>query len=423
MTTRWLSRIAGAALALATFTGAAEAQRIEVMGVGNPQTHALFEQLVAGFREKVPGSTVTYRTGAREGGEGLQALLRTKLVGGALPDVFLYSGNFTRALVDAELVVDVDALIAADPTYTPAAFSPSVRASGVVRDRSYGLGFGISLPVVLFNSELVRKAGGNPDALPADWAGIVDLARKMDGVERGVVGGAIEYDNGGAFSWLFLLQSHGGRMMDETERRLAFAGPEGRAAVDLLRRFGEVGQAKSDMTRDQLRQAFGAGTVGVLVGMSSLITRYETQAAGKFRVLARPFPLAAAGGTIPTAGPIGVILTRDPARQRLAWEFLKFTAGVDGQILIAEEGGYAPMNKAAIDASERLRAIYAARPNAPSYIERLDVATGWYAPPGENSVKIGNVINDHLQQAVTLRQTPDAVVRAMAQDVEKLLGN
>lgn len=422
MASTWLARSFGAALCALVGLQGASAQTIEVMGVGNPQNHGLHQKLIAGFAEQNPGSSLKYRTGPRENGDGLQSLLRSKLVGETLPDVFLYSGNLTRALADAELVVPLDPLIEADTEWKPEAFSASVRSAGEVRGQTYGLGFGISLPVVLFNSELVRRAGADPKALPQDWAGILALARKMDRLDPAIVGGAVEYDNGGAFSWLFLLQSHGGRFMDQAESKVAFAGPEGRAAADLLRSFGELGQARAAMTRDQLRQAFAAGTVGALVGMSSLIPRYESQAAGRFEVIARPVPLASEKGTVPTAGPIGVILARDPAKQRLAYSFLKFTAGTPGQIIVAEDSGYAPINKAAIDASPRLQALLAGRANASSYVERLAVATGWYAPPGTNSVKIGDVINDHLQQIVTLKAEPAPTLDAMAQETSRLLG-
>ena len=47
--------------------------------------------------------------------------------------------------------------------------------------------------------------------------------------------------------------------------------------------------------------------------------------------------------------------------------------------------------------------------------------TAWYAFPGENGLKITDVIKDHLQSVVNQSAKPDAVLTKMSADTQALL--
>ena len=50
------------------------------------------------------------------------------------------------------------------------------------------MAFNASLPIAYVNADLVRKAGGDPDKMPADWAGTLELAKKIRATGGGVNG-------------------------------------------------------------------------------------------------------------------------------------------------------------------------------------------------------------------------------------------
>jgi len=401
------------------FANAASAMELRLSGVGNTDTHKLFNELAKGF--SAGGQhTAKYTAGPREMEEGVQQLLRDSLVGAEMPHIYLYAGNATRLLADRGMAVPLNDMMAAD-VEAMKEISPSVPAGGQVRNKTYGFSFGISMPMVLFNSALVEKAGGNPAALPQDWTGILDLGRKVQALGAPNLGAAIEYDNGAAFSWLYLLQSHGGTMMDTAESKLTFDGPEGLAALNVLQQFGSAGQGKADMTRDQLRQAFGAGTVGILVGMSSLIPRYEQQADGRFKVLAVRMPMRDGGGRLPSSSPIAAILAKDTATQKAAFEFLKFVVSPQGQTIVARESGYEPINAVAVQKSPELRALIERRSYARALLDSLPVSTGWFALPGTGGPKAAKIFNDNLRDVVVGKSTPQVALASMKKDVELVL--
>lgn len=404
-----------AALSCAT---AASAETLEIAS-GSDNVRML-QAIGAAFEAADPGTKVTVPPGPRSYDDLAQDLLRRVTVGQALPDLLVVGSNL-RLYAERGLAIPLDPLLAADPDSEVARATPVVREKGRVGGTVHGAAIGIATPGVRFNSELVAKAGADPGKLPTDWDGILDLAAKIDRLGPPVVGGFFEADNSGSLSLLFLLQSSGGQFMDDGETRLQIDTPEGLAAMKLLKRFGEVGQARAAMTRDQARQAFGAGTIGVFVGTSATLPAAEEAAGGRFKVLTVPLPVKAGSGTIPTSGPVASILTRDPGQQKAALRFIDFALGPTGQRIVAETSGYYPLNERAIDASPELKALLARRPNAPSVLANLRVAGGWYTPPGTQAPRIATIVNEHLLKVVTLKMTPEEAVKSLTRDIAPLV--
>jgi len=65
--------------------------------------------------------------------------------------------------------------------------------------------------------------------------------------------------------------------------------------------------------------------------------------------------------------------------------------------------------------------FYRENPNHLVTFRQADAITGWYAFPGQNALRITDVINDHLQSVVAKRAEPDAVLTRMTADVQALL--
>ncbi|KRQ96297.1 extracellular solute-binding protein [Bradyrhizobium valentinum] len=380
----------------------------------------LLEHIGAAFEIANPGVKVNVPPGPRSYDDLAQDLLRRATIGQPLPDLVVV-GSGQRLYAERSLAVELDPFIAANPELEIARASPVVREKGRVGKAIYGAAIGVATPTILFNSDLVGKAGSDPNNLPTDWDGVLALARKINRLGPPIVGGYIEADGGGAISLLWLLQSNGGSLMNEDETRLQIDTPAGRAAMNVLKGFGEAGQATAAMTRDQARQAFAAGTIGVLAGTSSTIAFAEKAAGNRFKVLAEPFPVKPEGGTIATAGPITSILTKDPERQKLALKFIEFALGPRGQQIVAESSGYYPLNQRSINASPELKSLLAQRPNANAVLSRLDVATGWYAPPGPNAPRIFTIVTDHLLRVVGLKEAPEVAVKALTKEIEPLV--
>jgi multiple sugar transport system substrate-binding protein len=124
---------------------------------------------------------------------------------------------------------------------------------------------------------------------------------------------------------------------------------------------------------------------------------------------------------LPAGGNAVMIFTKDRAKQQAAWEYIKFATGPVGQTLMVKYTGYMPSNEIAIKDPQLLGKFYDENPNHVTSIKQLPVMTSWYAFPGENALKITDVIKDHLQTVVARKQAPEQGVSAMARDVQTLL--
>lgn len=104
------------------------------------------------------------------------------------------------------------------------------------------------MPIICYNTELVRGVGGDHERLPEDWPGIVELDRRIQALGPDIIGGFFEHDVSGNWSFMYLLESLGGRMMAPDETEVAFDGPEGMQALELVAEIGRLGQAEADMS-------------------------------------------------------------------------------------------------------------------------------------------------------------------------------
>lgn len=404
------------AMGLLTGTATAEPVTLEVAHAFGFQreTH---EEIARRFKAEHPDVTVRLRSVAESYEELLQSNLRDA-VAGTVPDVAFHGFNRVSVLSERGLAVPLDDFVAAEPDWAALGYAPRALALAEVAGKPYGLPFAISTPIVFLNGDLVRRAGGDPAAPPGHWPGILQLVERIQGLGGGVAGGWLDWTSGSNWEFVALVESQGGRMMTAGEKAIAFDGHEGREALRILRRFGELGQVA--MSADQAMQAFTAGKLGLYIGSSARTQRLTREIAGRFPLLTGSFPRTA-DGRLPAGGNAGLMLTKNPKEQRAAWAYLKFATGPVGQTIMVERTGYVPGNITVAEDPKLLKPFYDANPNLMTSVRQLPVMSAFFAFPGENSIKLGALIRDHLGTVVNLQATPDAAMAAMVRDAGRLL--
>jgi multiple sugar transport system substrate-binding protein len=83
--------------------------------------------------------------------------------------------------------------------------------------------------------------------------------------------------------------------------------------------------------------------------------------------------------------------------------------------------GYFPANTLPANDPKLLAPFYKANPNHLTAIAQMPVLTGWYAFPGDNGLKITDVIKDHLQDVVSQEVQPAVALTDMSKAVQALL--
>ncbi len=414
-----LSKLLGATLlACAALTAPAYAQQITQQVDTTPSIFAdMFKQLVSTFEAANPDIHVEIDTSQLDQIATIQRTMRQAVVG-ELPDMSFQGFNYLKLLVDDGYLVPLDAMVASDPDWTPAQYSPSVTAVGQVGGKTYGLGIAFAFPIIYYNADLVAEVQDGNKTLPADWDGILAVAKKIQEKHPDVLGAYTRYNS-------FITQGHimsrGGSLGNADGTAVAFTDDKGLAAAKLMARFGEAGQAKIDMSDAQVRQSFTAGKVGILLASSSSLQSFAGQAKDKFEIGTAHFPFAATGAQLPTSGIAAVMHTTDPARQKAAWRFMRFVAGPQGQNIVGRMTGYAVANEVAVQTPELLGDYYKAMPAVHATLESIAYAGPWYAFSGSNASQIDQLVADRMQQVVTLQQTPEDAIQALAKDVDALI--
>ncbi|MBB3769445.1 multiple sugar transport system substrate-binding protein [Angulomicrobium tetraedrale] len=408
----------GMALAAPLTVGAKAGDVTLTVATAVPHHRQMYDETTQLLRKTLPNIEVTYLPAAANYDDLAQYALRSALTG-TQPDVMYQAYGRVRIMAERELAVPLDALLAAEPDFAALGYDRNSLDACRYKSQLYGIPFSTSTPIVYFNADLVRRAGGDPDHLPADWAGIVALGRKISALDSKLQGLALDYKGDGNWGFLAVLNSLGGTPMNTDETKLLFDGPETLRALQIIHDFGAAGQV--DMTRGQWRQSFASGTLGILITTSSVLTEQQKQIAGRFETRTAPIPLEGAKGRVPVGGACAMIFTTDPARQRAAWDYVKFMTGPEAQTIVVRFTGYMPNNVKAIEDPALLGNYYRDNPLQMTAVKQLPVTTGWYAFPGDNGPRISKEIEDILVEVSTLKRDPQEAQKAMMERVTPLL--
>ncbi|QYD71752.1 ABC transporter substrate-binding protein [Paraburkholderia edwinii] len=408
-----------AAFSIAPRAAAAAQTELSVLYAFPDVFRPSMEDLAKRFMAANPDIRVTYRAPAPEYEQVLQTVLR-EAVAGTQPDVVMQGLNGIRTLSDQQIAAPLDGFIAADKGFATQGFDDALLHAGTVKGKSFALPFAVSLPVLYYNADLVERAGGDPAHLPATWDGVIALAHKIGSLDANTGGMFYAWDETGNWMWQALVFSRGGTMLDSSERKVAFDGSEGRWAINQLARFVNEGRMPY-LTHLAARQQFAAGGLGMVATSTAQLATIQKLAAGRFPVVVGPYPdLRAGTSKLPTGGNGLMITAKDAAKQQAAWRFLSFATRADEAADVAKRTGYFPPNdKAAV----LMKDFYAANPNYAVAVGERSFATGWYAFPGPNGLKVIDVIKDNLESVASGKRAhePDKVLADMAAQVAALL--
>lgn len=383
------------------------------------------EPLAQQFMKQNPDIRIQFRAPAPSYDEGHQTMIRQSMTS-QLPDLY-YAGfhllpELATALARRKQIVDLGPLLAQeDAGWRKANYAEKILALGRVDGKQYGMPFNASMPIVYYNEELVRRAGGDPDRFPDRWDGVLDLARRIHAAQPDAAG--ISYDvHGWPDDWLWraMILQAGGKMLNDAGTETAFGGKVGLDALRTFRRFVTEG-AMPLIDWDQSRQQFAAGKTGIYIASPANLKQVTDLNGGKFKLRTAVFPIddKQAGGA-PTGGNAVLITSADPARQKAAWAFVKFVTGPEAQKMVVEMSGYLPTNQQAVG-PEFLGPFYDANPNFRTVVAQMDRSLPWQGYPGSNSVRIWRTQRDIITAVMRGDESPEAGLDKLVKETNALM--
>jgi multiple sugar transport system substrate-binding protein len=371
------------------------------------------------FMEENPDIKIQFANPSATYEEGIQTIMRQ--AGTAeMPDVTFIGLNRLRMLNERDIPVDLTPLVAKEGDMASKGFSENILKLAQVQGKQVGLAFATSNPIMYYNADLVRAAGGNPDVPPKTWDEVIALGGKIKALGDGNEGIDFRWQGD---DWMFsaLLFGAGGTMLNEDETKVTFNGPEGQKAVEVLDRMVKEGGLPV-LTKQAGEQAFVAGKIGFAFQTTGALRNTIKNVGTKFDLRTAHIPLIdPVNGKLPTGGNAVVILTKDADKQAAAWKFAKFAAGPYGASVVVPGTGYVPNNELAAASPDYLGTFYKENPLFRAGLEQMPLMKPWYAFPGSNGVKVTQTIVENLSRVVEQSATPQEALTDAAADVEDLL--
>jgi multiple sugar transport system substrate-binding protein len=371
------------------------------------------------FMEENPDIKIQFANPSATYEEGIQLIMRQ--AGTAeMPDLTFIGLNRLRMVQERSIPVDLGPFIAKEGDMGKLGFSDNILKLAQVKGKQVGLAFATSNPIMYYNADLVKAAGGNPDVPPKTWNEVIALGAKIKALGNGVEGIDFRWQGD---DWMFsaLLFGAGGQMLGADEKSVAFAGPEGLKAVETLDRMVKQGGLPV-FTAQAGEQAFFAGKVGIEFKTTGALRNTIKSVGNKFDLRTAQIPLIdPVKGKLPTGGNAVVILARDAAKQEAAWKFAKFAAGPYGASVVVPGTGYVPNNELAAKSPDYLGNFYKENPLFVAGLNQMDRMVPWYAFPGTNGVKVTQAIVENLSRIVEQQAEPKEALQDAADEVEGLL--
>ncbi|MEO6929377.1 MAG: ABC transporter substrate-binding protein [Casimicrobiaceae bacterium] len=400
------------ALVLAFAASSACADKITLdVQYAQPGFAKFHEPIAQAFMKANPDIEIKFRTPAKDYDEGHQAMLRATVVN-QLPDVYFpgfdLMGELVDVLVKRGQVLDLGPLLAAEPAaWKSENYSDAMLRLGQVNGKQYGLAVNASLPIMYFNADLVKKAGGDPAKMPDTWDGVIALAARIHATTPSAAGMAFDI---GVYpgNWLFqsILDQAGAAMLNPAGTDIAFDNDIGRKVMVNLHRFVTEG-AMSVLDLEASRQQFLAGQTGVFFDTPARLRLVTSGVGTRFILGTAAFPIDdKTHGGIPTGGCAIIVTTKDAAKQKAAWEYAKFITGPEAQKIVVENTGYLPLNRRA-SGPEFLGPFYDKNPNFRTVALQSDRAVPWQGYRGD-AVRIWRAQRDIIDKTMRGHTTPEA---------------
>lgn len=304
-------------------------------------------------------------------------------------------------------------------------YTGTIRTIGNLDDKTYGVPFVLSTPVLYYNASLFRQAGLDPDNPPKTWDEVQQDGQKIKQA-TGKDGAYVDCLTRSASDWCFqsLVRSDGGRVLSADRKSLAFGEQPTIQAVQAMRNMVNA-DAMPKLSQVQAVAAFPRGDLGMMLESSAAQGGFIKGAqGGNWELRAAPMPSFTGKPAVSTnSGAALFIFAKDPAKQRAAWDLIKFLTSPQAYDMITSKIGYLPLRLGLLDDPAHLKQWAAQNPMIKPNVDQLAHVEPWVAFPGNNFEQIRDTMMDAVEKSVFQNADPQVALPAAQQQMTPLLSS
>lgn len=259
--------------------------------------------------------------------------------GGSAPDALSLDLIYTPSFAASGQLEDLTQLAKSLPYF--ASLSPAHLSVGTYEGKIYGMPFSADASVLIWNKDLFKKAGLDPEKGPSNWAEIRSDAEKVRALGGDTYGYYFSGNCGGCniFTFTPLVWASGGDIFADGGKRATLDTPQMRDAVAFYQGMVKDGLVPAGARTDtgtNFFAAFATGKIGITPSGSFAIGALNSQYPNlHYGVTYLP---GKTGGVSSFAGGDNFVVSKGTKKLAEIKEFLDYAYSLEGQTLLARNG-------------------------------------------------------------------------------------
>ncbi|MEU8782772.1 ABC transporter substrate-binding protein [Streptomyces sp. NPDC048637] len=301
-------------------------------------------------------------------------------------------------------------------------YAAKARTLGDWKGKTFGVPFVFSTPVLYYNATLFREAGLDPAKPPKTWGEVAKdaLAIKKKTGKDGHYSDCLT-KIATDWCWQSMVRSNGGRVLSEDRAKLTFDQPPAVEAAKTAQRMVKSG-ATPKLSQEQAYNEFARGGMGMILETSAIQGVFMKGAKDKWDLRATTSPGYQGKTVIPTnSGSALFVYSKDPAKQRAAWDLITFLTSDEAYTMISSKIGYLPLRTGLVDDPKGLQTWARQNPLIRPNLDQLARLEPWQSFPGKNYIQARNEMLDAVEKIVYQGADAQSTLTGARKQASKLL--
>lgn len=385
-------------------------------------------ELIEKFEEENPG--IKIKAQYIPSGDALIQKLITSVQSNTAPDISWLHADFLEDLVEADAIYKMDDFIYGEngiPEEDLNDIYPALRQLASWKKVLYSLPMEATNLALLYNKEMFREAGLDPEKPPRTWEELRDYALKLtldksnDGSfeqvgffvpvfpAAGPLGGWMEWQ------WLPYLWQAGGYVINEEQTEVLYNSDAGVKALTLWQELYQKQNLKSFTTDADV--AFVSKRLAMTMDGPWNLPRYESLLKNLDWAFA-PLP-AGPEKNVTVVGGEYLSIFKQSKHPNEAWQFIKWMIQPEVQAFWSMKSGYLPIRHAASEVPE-FKEYLNAHPNFKVFVDQMEVGQA-QRPIDYGGLEISRHIGEAIENATIGRMDVKKALDQSATKSNKLL--
>jgi ABC-type glycerol-3-phosphate transport system substrate-binding protein len=384
-------------------------------------------ELIGKFEKENPGIRINAQYVPT--GDALVQKLVTAVQSNTAPDVSWIHSDFISKLVDADAVYPVSHFINSSNGLTKEELDdifPQLLQAASWRDTLYAIPMEATVLALLYNKDLFKKAGLDPDSPPGNWEELQVYARKLtvdannDGIMEQYGFYVPAFPASGPLSiwmvlqWTPFLWQAGGEEINKEQTQVLFNSEAGVQALTLWRDiYRDVKFNNFSLSHDM---GFSSGTIAMIMDGPWDLPQLKKMIKFKWGITSLP------EGPVKKATYLAgehLAIFRQSKHPEEAWEFVKWIISPENQAFFSEKSGYLPVRKSVLE-MDTYNSYLEKDPFMKAFVGQMKIG---YARGviDYHRVEINHNIAEAVEKAIIGNMDPKAALDAAAEKSNRLL--